>query len=585
MKRRRLLQFAAAALGSAPFLPYRLFAASSVRRRCRPADPGWPSKAAWDALNRSTGGNLMRVSSPLSACETAPGSSACDAAFASLRNPYFIGGQPGATQTLGWVDAWRSSPSAYAVAARDAQDVAAAVNFARERNLRLVVKGGGHSYLGTSNAPDSLLIWTRHMNEVSLGNDSVTLGAGCIWMHAYEAVTTKAGRYVQGGGCTTVGVAGLIQSGGFGSFSKHYGTAASGLLEAEVVTADGSIRIANATSNPDLFWALKGGGGGSFGVVTKVTLAVRDAPDWFGVASFQVKASSDAAYKTLLAHFVDFYREHLFDDRWGEQAEMRPDNTLSISMVSCGLSAADANALWKPFLDWLQARPGDYTLAGPPIIVSGPPRIWWDADFLQKHFPGVVVPNGVPGARPGEFWWSGDADQVGQYLNAYESLWLPASLLEDSARLGDAFFAASRSYGFSLHFNKGLAGAPDEAIGRARDTATNPSVLDAFALAISASSQPPSYPGIAGHEPDVAKGRLRARAIHAGMDELRALAPDGGSYLSESDFFDADWKRAYWGSNYARLAKVKAAYDPDGLFFVHHGVGSEQWSADGFTRL
>ena len=74
----------------------------------------------------------------------------------------------------------------------------------------------------------------------------MSVGAGCVWMHVYDAVTTKGGRYVQGGGCGTVGVAGLIQSGGFGSFSKRYGLAAAGLLEAEVVTADGEVRIANA---------------------------------------------------------------------------------------------------------------------------------------------------------------------------------------------------------------------------------------------------------------------------------------------------------------------------------------------------
>src|SRR6185437_430994 len=125
--------------------------------------------------------------------------------------------------------------------------------------LRLIVKGGGHSYQGTSNAPDSVLIWTRHMIDITMHTafilqgceathrpqSAVTVGAGAIWMQAYDAVTTKGGRYVQGGGCTTVGVAGLIQSDGFGSFSKHYGLAAAGLLEAEVVTADGKIRIAN----------------------------------------------------------------------------------------------------------------------------------------------------------------------------------------------------------------------------------------------------------------------------------------------------------------------------------------------------
>ena len=94
---------------------------------------------------------------------------------------------------------------------------------------------------------------------------AVTVEAGAIWGHVYDAVTTKAGRYVQGGGCLTVGVAGLIQSGGFGSFSKAYGMAAASLLEAEIVTADGAVRIANACTNPDLFWGLKGGGGGASG--------------------------------------------------------------------------------------------------------------------------------------------------------------------------------------------------------------------------------------------------------------------------------------------------------------------------------
>ena len=98
-------------------------------------------------------------------------------------------------------------------------------------------------------------------------------------MHAYNAVTTKGGRYVQGGGCGTVGVAGLVQGGGFGSYSKSYGTAGAALLEAEIVTADGAVRIANACSNPDLFWALKGGGGGTFGVVTRLTLRTHELPE------------------------------------------------------------------------------------------------------------------------------------------------------------------------------------------------------------------------------------------------------------------------------------------------------------------
>jgi hypothetical protein len=69
------------------------------------------------------------------------------------------------------------------------------------------------------------------------------------------------------------------------------------------------------------------------------------------------------------------------------------------------------------------------------------------------------------------------------------------------------------------------------------------------------------------------------------MNELRKIVPSAGSYVSESNFFDEGWKQSYWGANYPKLLGIKEKYDPAGLFFVHHGVGSERWSADGFTRL
>src|SRR5471032_1506913 len=278
-KRRRLLQFAA----GLPFLsgiwkpmltPSRAAMAPSAPARVRPGDPGWPSDAQWNELGQQVGDALVKVQSPFATCLNSPDSADCQQLFKELKNPYFLGDEVGLTQSLGWVDAWTSTPSVYAVAARNTNDVVAAINFACRNNLRLVVKGGGHSYQGTSNAPDSLLVWTRAMNDITLHDGfvptglegvqapvpAVSVGAGCMWMDVYDAVTTKAGRYVQGGGCTTVGVAGLVQSGGFGSFSKGFGTAAANLIEAEVVTADGRLRTVNARRDPELFWAIKGGG-------------------------------------------------------------------------------------------------------------------------------------------------------------------------------------------------------------------------------------------------------------------------------------------------------------------------------------
>ena len=112
----------------------------------------------------------------------------------------------------------------------------------------------------------------------------------------------------------------------------------------------------------------------------------------------------------------------------------------------------------------------------------------------------------------------------------------------------------------------------------------NPAVLDAFALAIAAANEPPAYPGVAGHEPHRGQGRQDARLVAAAMAPLKALAAQPASYVSETDYFENDWQKAFWGDNYPRLLRVKDRYDPDGLFFVHHGVGSEAWSADGFTK-
>jgi FAD/FMN-containing dehydrogenase len=68
------------------------------------------------------------------------------------------------------------------------------------------------------------------------------------------------------------------------------------------------------------------------------------------------------------------------------------------------------------------------------------------------------------------------------------------------------------------------------------------------------------------------------------MEELLKIAPGAGAYVSENDYFQANWQRAFWGTNYPKLLETKRRYDPDGLFFVHHVVGSEEWTADGFTR-
>lgn len=603
MKRRALLKTFPATMLAAG-LPGLAGAAARTLRgpahaRVRPGAAGWPTTAEWDGLKRATGGRLLKLESPFAACGAAD-SAACAQLLRDIRNPYFIGDNPALTQTSGWQDAWLSRPSAYAVAATGAADIAAAVDFARTHNLRLVVKGGGHSYMGASNAPDSLLVWTRAMNAVELieafvpqggsqqdAQPAVSIGAGAMWSDAYAAVTTRGGRYVQGGGCTTVGVAGLVQGGGFGNFSKRYGTAASSLIEAEVVTADGKIRIANAHQNPELFWALKGGGGGTFGVLTRLTLRTHALPEFFGAAFGTITAASDDAYRRLIARFLAFYRETLFNAHWGEQVSLREGKRLRISMVFQDLDQARARAAWAPFLDWVRADK-DYDFKDL-TIAAIPARRFWDAAFYEQHGIDYMVRDERAGASPDHGVWSGDREQAGWYIHGYQSAWLPAALLQEGgqggrARLADSLFAAAKRWDVELHFNKGLAGAPPEALAAARDTATHPGVVDAFCLAIIAGGGGPAFPGMPGRRVDELDARSHADKIKSAMDALRQAAPGAGAYVSESDFFQPRWQDAYWGANYPRLLRAKRRYDPDGLFTVHHGVGSEDWSEDGFTR-
>lgn len=570
-------------------------------RRVRPGDPDWPSPAAWENLNRAIGGRLIKVEPLLAACQSAPDSAACAAVLRGLRNPYYIAGQAAGTQTSGWVDAWNSAPSAFAVAARSTADVAAAVNFARAHRLRLVIKGGGHSYLGGSNAPDSLLVWTRPMDAVTLHDSfvgqgcagrvaampAVSVQTGAHWLPVYNAVTTAAGRYVQGGGCTTVGVAGLVLGGGFGSFSKNYGMAGAALLEAEIVTADGRVRIANACTNPDLYWALKGGGNGSFGVVTRLTLRTRTLPQFCGAVFGAIKARSDAAFRRLIARFTSFYKYRLFNRHWGESVRFSPANVLSFGLVFHDLDQAQAQAVFRPFLEFVAGAPEDFVMPEQIRFLAVPARHWWDPEWLEKYVPSLVHHDPRPGAQKVDIWYTSNQGEVGWFIHDYESAWLPAALLgqDQQSKLNDALFASSRHWAVALHFNKGLAGAPEEEIAAARDTAVNPAVTEAFALAITAHGGPPAYAGMPGPGPDLGRARRDAASIRDAIGVLRTLVPDAGSYVSEASYFDDAWQRRSFGPNYPRLLEVKRRYDPDGLFTTHHGVGSEEWSRDGFTRL
>lgn len=306
----------------------------------------------------------------------------------------------------------------------------------------------------------------------------------------------------------------------------------------------------------------------------------------FGRVNATIRATSEQAFRQLIQMTLAFYRDRLLNPAWGEQIVFSSNNRLHVRMVFLGLSEADAGAVWHPFEAWLAERPQDYIVETPMRIEAVPARKAWDYAFLRQVAPGALLADSRPGVPATNVYWAGEARQAGQFTYGYKSLWLPAAMLDETRvrDLGDALFGSSQHWEVSLHFNKGLAGATPPVIEAARQTAMNPAVLDAFALAIISGEGPPAIPSVPGHEPNGPVVQRGAEAIDAAIVPLRALRTDPASYVSESDYFEANWQQAFWGTNYQKLSAVKQKYDPHGLFFVRHGVGSELWSSDGFSR-
>ena len=542
----------------------------------------WPSQLEWSQLEQQVEGRLIRP-------QLAWGPGAPRDIFEKLKNPFFNEETPGATQSTGWLNAWDSAASPYAVAAEKAEDIAAAVRFAREKRVRLVVKGTGHDYLGRSCAPDSLLVWTHPMRKVTMeeafvpqgappGTEAqyaMTVEAGARWLEAYEAAT-KAGRYVQGGGCTSVGACGGFTFGsGFGSFSKRYGTGSAGILEVEVILADGSIVVANRYQNRDLFYAMRGGGGGTFGIASKVTLLTHPIPDTLGIVTGYVQAKSDAAYRELIESFLRLYPEKLDNPHWGESVHFGSDNRLGFRLVFLDLPEKEGMGSLEPFLAPMRERPEDFDVQ--PQVQFLPFRDLWNPEYWDRTDPDFITRDPRPEAPKDQFWWTGNQGELSVFWSTYKSRWIPTRLLRDNpARAAEAFFDATRHNGFIFQLNKGLSGEHPEAEKRDRATAVHPQVFGAAALVIMASAQQYRYPGVAGREPNPYEAQKEARAVGRAMDAIARVTPGAGTYSTESDYFLENWQEAQWGPNYPRLLAIKKRVDPGNLFRVHHGVGSEE---------
>ena len=207
-----------------------------------------PTSADWQQLARSVSGTLAR-----------PGSTTYNTVRLT-QNPRYDGARPLAVLSVA-----------------GAKDVATAFAFAQDHGVRVAIRSGGHSYPGWSAGDGALVVDVRPLHRVSLDGTTATVGAGASLVQVYDVLGTR-GRGIAGGSCPTVGIAGLTQGGGVGVLTRARGLTCDAVTAMRVVLADGRVVTASADSEPDLFWALRGGGGGHLGVVTSFRMRTFAAP-------------------------------------------------------------------------------------------------------------------------------------------------------------------------------------------------------------------------------------------------------------------------------------------------------------------
>jgi hypothetical protein len=363
--------------------------AAAAAGECRtfPGDPNWPTAHDWAVLNKTVSGRLIRTIPIGSVCHIPNYSStACSAVQAEWHDPslhYF-------TSSSIMAPLWTnrscdpftpaSSPCTlgnyvrYAIDVRVPADITFGLRFAQRFGIRLVIRNTGHDYLGKSTGAGALALWTHNLKEIEYisaysgrhnwRGAAMRLGAGVQGFEAFEAAA-RNGVVVVGGECESVGLAGgYTQGGGHSALNNKFGLAADQVLEWEIVTADGNLRVANPSKNTELYWALSGGGGGTFGVVTKVT--VKAHPDSVTTAAkiaWYHNGEMDMVEKWWSA--VKFY--------WLLTPTMTDVGAFSVDVYSTGsfilspwfahgLTRAESRVLLSPLLEKLEELGLEYTV-------------------------------------------------------------------------------------------------------------------------------------------------------------------------------------------------------------------------------
>ncbi|KAH6611686.1 hypothetical protein C7974DRAFT_381622 [Boeremia exigua] len=455
-------------------------------------------------------------------------------------------------------DKWGPLPD-YRLQAKSIEDVQAAVRFTKQHDIRLTVLTTGHDQQARSDAGSGLIIdlsffqgakvlqsytptpegqpfvgITTKVNKIKPLEGvqaAVSFGPAVAGL-PLNYVVAESGLFTVSGGAATVAVAGgWGQNGGYGPMTSQYGLGVDQWLEALVVTPDGELRVANSGTNTDLFWAIRGGGGGTFGVVVQATWkAYPTVPitgyNWYINGTFN--ASSLKSGITPVSHAVQYLMGQ-FEDLQANNVSgtfyVRPDNIHGFAIhPGNGSGIAAANAIWEPILSHMQSLPGMTPFQTRPFAFDG-----YKSFFDGTYGPLVLQPTTPEHRRA-------------RGVIPYDSHLLAAEHL-NSPDLLDALKSTGGGMGLMLH-------SPGMKQGDGSATSNTPAWRRAVALVIANKSNATS------------------------ADGLRALAPDMGTYINEGSVNEPDYTQSFWGSNYARLSAIKRDIDPDMLLWVSPGINA-----------
>ncbi|USP77380.1 hypothetical protein yc1106_04654 [Curvularia clavata] len=551
---------------------------STSKCKVYPGDPEWPSDEAWSQLSKLTGDRVITAPTPRAAvCYAGEEYNAAECSrytVSEWQKSYLHMIDPiemmspvaqGMTCTPPVLfdshGCTRGGFPLYVINATEPKHVQLAVNFARNTGVRLTIKNTGHDFLGKSGGKDALSIWTHHMKDIEYIEEYVDAnlnysgpafknGAGVQAFEIYKAAAEK-GRVVVGGEGETVGVmGGYIQGGGHSPLTPIYGTAADSVLSMEVVTADGEFVVANSTSNTDLFWALRGGGGSTFGVVTSVT--VKAHPDLQVTASRFGFKSTDTGVETFWAAiraYVDSWIDNADASTYTYWTLIPTNGTFAFAFspfFAPGKSKAEATALLQPWFNKLD-------------------------DLGIKYDPNITHFDNFYDA-----WRSSFPLEAVQKPNvATASRLFPRANFETAEKRQEVFENIRRSSEnnrVQVHFNM-----------QAKDPYnTDNAVNSHWRPLVSFSMQSVRWPINSTSEQIL---KIRKDFQTGDMQAWRDISPGAGSYLAEADRLEPDFGNAFFGDKYPRLLELKKKLDPQDVFFATTGVGSERWRVESVDGL